>query len=99
MLTVVQTPTFQSWLDDLKDLKARIRIVARIRRLETGHFGDCAVVGDGVSELRVHVGPGYRLYFARRGNTVVILLIGGDKSTQSRDIRRALQLALEIGEL
>ncbi len=89
------TPVFERWLLDLRDRDARRRIVLRISRLELGHFGDAKPVGDGVAELRIDHGPGYRVYFARRGDTVVILLCGGDKASQSRDIRRAIQMSRE----
>ena len=96
MLTVVQTDVFARWLRDLGDLRARARIAARIERVRlTGNFGDVKSVGEGVGEMRIDYGPGYRLYFARRGPEVVILLCGGDKKTQSRDIREAIKLARE----
>lgn len=71
----------------------RARIIHRLRSAEHGNFGDCAPVGEGVSEMRVHVGPGYRIYFTRRGEVVYLLLLGGDKSTQKRDIQRAIEIA------
>jgi putative addiction module killer protein len=89
MLTVIQTESFQEWLDDLKDMRAQVRITMRLRMAELGNLGDWKSVGDGVSEMRVDVGPGYRLYFTRRQNVLIIMLAGGDKSTQSRDIKRA----------
>lgn len=89
------TPVFERWLLDLRDREARRRIVLRISRLELGQFGDAKAVGDGVSELRVDHGPGYRVYFIRRGATIVVLLCGGDKGTQSRDIRRAIAMSRE----
>jgi putative addiction module killer protein len=90
--TVQQTQEFQDWLDDLKDVRAQVRIAARIRLAEAGNLGDWKSVGGEVSEMRVDVGPGYRLYFTRRGNVVIIMLAGGDKSTQTRDIKRAQKL-------
>jgi putative addiction module killer protein len=90
--TVQQTQEFQDWLDDLKDVRAQVRIAARIRLAEAGNLGDWKSVGGEVSEMRVDVGPGYRLYFTRRGNIVIIMLAGGDKSTQTRDIKRAQKL-------
>jgi putative addiction module killer protein len=90
--TVQQTQEFQDWLDDLKDVRAQVRIAARIRLAEAGNLGDWKSVGGEVSEMRVEVGPGYRLYFTRRGNIVIIMLAGGDKSTQTRDIKRAQKL-------
>ena len=89
MNTLLQSPEFASWLAGLKDLSGRARIADRIVRAEAGNFGDCSSVGEGVSEMRVHYGPGYRIYFTRRGEVVYLLLIGGDKSTQSQDIARA----------
>jgi putative addiction module killer protein len=99
MPVVYQTERFVEWLDGLRDRKAQVRIAARIRLVEAGVLGDWAPVQGEVSELRVHFGPGYRLYFTRRGNAVILLLCGGDKSSQSRDIRDAIKLSKEIGEL
>ena len=96
MFTVQLTPTFQSWLDGLRDVRAKVSIARRIDRISAGNFGDVKPVGEGVSELRVDVGPGYRVYFVQRGSHWVVLLAGGDKSSQSRDIARAQQLAKEI---
>lgn len=90
-----QTPVFGRWLKDLKDLQARAAIVLRLKQLQAGYLGDAKSVGDGVSEMRWHMGPGYRVYFCRRGQQVIVLLAGGDKSTQVRDIARAKQLAKE----
>jgi putative addiction module killer protein len=96
MQIVVQTDVFTQWLANLRDVRARARIVARVERVRlTGHFGDAKSVGDGVSEMRIDYGPGYRLYFVRRGGEVVILLCGGDKHSQARDIREAVKLAKE----
>jgi putative addiction module killer protein len=98
-VSVVQlTEEFQGWLDELADRKAQVRIVARLRQAEGGNLGDWAPVGGQVSEMRVHVGPGYRLYFTRRGGVLIIMLAGGDKSTQARDIKRAQRIAAELGE-
>jgi putative addiction module killer protein len=96
VLTFIRHAAFDEWLHRLKDAKAKARILARITSAAHGNFGDCKPVGDGVSEMRVHAGPGYRLYFARHGKVVYVLLCGGDKSTQDRDIRRAKALAEEI---
>ena len=96
MFTVQVIPAFQSWLDALRDIRAQVSIARRIERIAAGNFGDVRPVGEGVSELRVDVGPGYRVYFVQRGGHWVVLLAGGDKSTQSRDIERAKQLAKEI---
>lgn len=99
MFTVRQTEAFVAWLDALKDKRARVRIAARLRQAEAGSLGDWQPVEGEVAEMRVHYGPGYRLYFVRRGRVLVILLNGGDKSTQARDIRRALKLAATLGDL
>ena len=96
MYTVLQTDEFQTWLDELSDRRAQIRIAARLRLVEAGSLGDWASVGGLVSELRVDFGPGYRLYFTRRGNLLVIMLAGGNKSSQKRDIRRAQKIASEL---
>ena len=96
MKSIFTTETFDDWYADLKDRQAVTRIQARIDRAEDGNFGDCAPVGEGVSEMRIHYGPGYRVYFVQRGMELVILLAGGDKSTQSRDINTALILAREL---
>lgn len=99
MLTVLQTEEFVAWLDALKDKRARVRIAARLRQAEAGSLGDWQPVEGEVSELRVHFGPGYRLYFVRRGRVIVVILNAGDnKSTQERDIRRALKVAAELGD-
>lgn len=80
---------FRQWIHALRDILARAKIRVRLNRVRLGNFGDAKAVGDGVSELRIAHGPGYRVYFARTGNTIVLLLCGGDKSTQKRDINRA----------
>jgi putative addiction module killer protein len=98
MFIVRQTEEFVEWLDELQDKRAQIRIVARLRQIEAGNLGDWQSIEGEVSELRVHHGPGYRLYFTRRGKVIVVLLNAGDKSTQKRDIRRALKIAAEIGD-
>jgi putative addiction module killer protein len=95
MIEVRQTEVFAEWLSRLSDNSAA-RIVTRIRRMETGNFGDAKSVGGGVSELRIDYGSGFRVYFTRRGNTIVILLCGGDKKTQRRDIAKAQQMAKEV---
>jgi putative addiction module killer protein len=94
MIAIRQTEAFQDWMRSLGDANARSRINARIVRLAGGLFGDVKPVGDGVSELQIDVGPGYRIYFAQRGRVLVILLCGGDKSSQRRDIARAKAQAL-----
>lgn len=92
-MEVRQTELFARWFDGLRDTRARMRIAARIRRLSLGNSGDVKPVGGGVSGMRIDYGPGYRVYFVRRGTTTVILLAGGDKGTQDRDITRARELA------
>ncbi len=96
MFTVRPTPRFTQWLKGLRDRRAASRIAARIVRLEAGLFGDAKPVGGKVSELRVDFGPGYRLYFMREGEQLVILLCGGDKSSQQRDIELAKELAAQL---
>lgn len=93
--SVVETPVFRAWLDGLRDRKARARIDDRLRRLSDGNAGDSKSVGDGVQELRLHFGPGYRIYYTWRGDVLVILLNGGDKTSQARDIAKARLLARE----
>lgn len=89
------TAVFSTWLDDLRDNAAKARILVRLRRLELGNPGDVKPVGEGVSEMRVDYGPGYRVYFVQRGKELIILLCGGDKRTQANDIARAKQMAAE----
>jgi putative addiction module killer protein len=96
MLEVRQTAELSRWLATLKDLIARAAIVARLRRLSLGNPGDVRPVGEGVSELRIDVGPGYRAYYLRVEQLAVLMLAGGDKSSQDRDIRRALDMARDI---
>ncbi len=96
MLEVRQTDDFVTWFAGLRDREARARINARIRRLSLGNPGDVKPVGSGVSEMRIDYGPGYRVYFVGQGNTVVVLLCGGDKRSQDRDIAQALGLAKEV---
>lgn len=93
MLELKQTTTFRKWWTRLKDKRALGAILSRLDRLAYGHAGDAEPVGEGISELRIHHGPGYRVYFQRRGDAVVILLCGGDKSTQAKDIKTAKRLA------
>lgn len=90
MVEIKFTAAFDAWLNGLSDRKARVRITARIDRLRFGNPGDVKAVGEGVSELRIDHGPGYRVYFVRRGEALIVVLGGGDKSTQSRDIAKAL---------
>ena len=97
-MEVRQTEEFAAWLDGLTDLRAAARIAQRILRLQSGLMGDVKPIGRGVSELRVDHGPGYRVYFVMRGQVLIILLCGGDKRTQRRDIARAQTLAAELEE-
>lgn len=94
--SITLTEQFAEWLEILRDHEGRARILKRLRRLADGHFGDCKAVGDGVSELRMFFGPGYRAYFTMVGDTVVLLLVGGDKDSQPRDIALARKLAKEV---
>jgi putative addiction module killer protein len=96
MIEVRQTETYAQWFDALRDRQAKVRIDIRIRRLSMGNPGDVKPVGKGISELRINYGPGYRVYFTQRGETLIILLAGGDKSTQDRDIKIALDLAKNL---
>lgn len=98
MFTIRQTEEFVAWLDALKDKRAQIRIAARLRQVEAGSLGDWQPVEGEFSEMRIHYGPGYRLYFVRCGRVIVVMLNAGDKSTQKRDIRHALKLATELGD-
>jgi len=93
---VRKTDNYARWLDGLRDIHARARILARVERLAAGNPGDVKPVGESVSELRIDYGPGYRVYFTTRGRTVIILLAGGDKRTQATDIKRALRLARNL---
>lgn len=93
MIEIRKTEVFAKWIDGLRDIRARARVQARIERLASGNPGDVKSIGEGVSEMRIDYGPGYRVYFKRRGSILIILLAGGDKSTQSRDIKTALRLA------
>jgi putative addiction module killer protein len=98
MIEVRQTAVFRGWHAGLRDLRARARIAVRIDRLAEGNPGDVKPVGEGVNELRIDHGPGYRLYFVQRGQAIVVLLCGGDKSSQARDIRQAKALAKETDD-
>lgn len=98
MLSVQLTQQFQDWLDRLRDVRAQVRIAARLRQAEAGNLGDWKPVGSGVCEMRVDFGPGYRLYFSRQGNVLIVMLAGGNKSSQTRDIRRAQQLLQSLEE-
>ena len=96
MLEIRKTETFAQWLDGLRNIHARARVQVRVERLAAGNPGDVRPVGEGVSELQIDYGPGYRVYFTRRGRTVIILLAGGDKRTQAADIKTALRLARNL---
>ncbi|MBM4142517.1 MAG: type II toxin-antitoxin system RelE/ParE family toxin [Lentisphaerae bacterium] len=93
MIEIRETREYGAWFESLRDRTAKTRILIRIRRVSLGNFGDVKPVGEGVSELRVDYGPGYRIYFLRKGETLVVLLGGGDKRTQARDIQRAIALS------
>ena len=95
MLEILKSETFDDWLSNLRDSKARARILTRIDRLACGNPGDVKAVGRGVSEMRIDYGPGYRVYYQQRGSVVALLLCGGDKSTQDRDIQRAIEISQE----
>ncbi len=96
MIEVRKTDIYAEWIDGLRDIKARARILMRVERLVSGNPGDVKPVGEGVSEMRFHYGPGYRVYFKRHGQKLIILLAGGDKSTQTKDIRTAIELARNL---
>lgn len=96
MNEIRKTDTYARWLDSLRDIHARARVLARVERLAAGNPGDVKPVGEGVSELRIAYGPGYRVYFSMRRRTVIILLAGGDKRTQATDIKTALRLARNL---
>ena len=98
MYEIRRTETFSKWLDRLRDARARVRVLSRLTRVEGGNLGDHKPVGEDVSELRIDYGPGYRVYFTKRGSTIIVLLVGGDKSSQKQDIKRAIQLAQELEE-
>ena len=97
MGTFLRSTVFNGWLSELADDTGRARILQRIRSAEAGKFRDFARVGEGVSEMRIHIDPGYRVYFTRRGATIYLLLLGGDKSSQKRDIKRAIAMARDLG--
>ena len=98
MMTILKTSKFTKWIQELKDLKGKARIQARIDKLEFGHFGDCESIGSGVFELRIHFGPGYRVYLMKKGLELIILLAGGDKGSQAKDIKQAINLSNELRE-
>src|SRR4030043_493286 len=96
MMAIRKTETFAKWLDGIQDIRARARILVRIERLSAGNPGDVKPVGEGVSELRIDYGPGYRVYYKEQGREVIILLAGGDKHSQAKDIKTALRLARNL---
>jgi putative addiction module killer protein len=98
MIEIKQTETFRKWRSQLKEEQVRGLIASRLDRLGFGHAGDVEHVGQGISELRIHYGPGYRIYFHKHGNSIIVLLCGGDKSTQAKDIKTAKRLATEWSE-
>lgn len=98
MIEIRETDVYHVWFETLKDKRAKARIDVRIRRVSLGNFGDVRLVGKGVSELRIDYGPGYRVYFIQHGNILVILLCGGDKSTQAKDIQRVHELTQALEE-
>ena len=98
MNTLIQSSAFAEWLDSLKDQIGKARILHRLAQASFGNFGDSKPVGDGISEMRIHYGPGYRVYFVRHGTVVYVLLCGGDKSTQARDIAKAKRMAKKLKE-
>lgn len=98
MNTINRTETFSTWLADLKDLKARAKVVIRVKQAAQGNFGDVKPISEGVWEMRIHFGPGYRIYYAREGRVIYLLLNGGDKSTQKQDIKTAIAMWKDIQE-
>ena len=99
MKEIIRSETFSDWLTALKDARARARILMRIDRMKEGNFGDSEPIGDGLSEARIHYGPGYRVYFVKHGEAWVLLLCGGDKKSQRADIKAALAMVDELGGL
>lgn len=98
MYTLIESSTYSEWFARLRDRQAKARIIARLRRVELGNLGDWKPVGESVSELRIFYGSGYRVYFTQRGEEIILLLLGGDKSTQEDDIKKAIHLANELRE-
>lgn len=96
MVEIRKTELFAKWIDNLRDVQAKARVLVRIERLASGNAGDVKPVGEGISEMRIDYGPGYRVYFIKHGSELIILLAGGDKSSQSADIKVALRLAREL---
>ncbi|HWX02016.1 type II toxin-antitoxin system RelE/ParE family toxin [Collimonas sp.] len=98
MFEILLSDLFKRWLHDLRDAQGKASILRRIRSAGFGNLGDVEPVGDGISELRIHTGPGYRVYFTRRGKSLILLLMGGDKSSQKKDIKRAREMAKSLKE-
>lgn len=98
MFTIKTTPAFDSWLDGLKDRMTKIRLLARLKKASLGNLGDVSPVGEGVSEMREHFGPGWRMYYVQRGNVLIVMLGGGDKSTQAADIANAIKIMTILEE-
>ena len=96
MYRIETTALFDLWLTRLRDVTGKAAVIRRLHQAEAGHLGDCKAVGEGVREMRIHTGPGYRLYFVQRGDVLLVFLAGGNKHTQQRDIARALVLAKEV---
>ena len=96
MVEIRKTELFAKWIDNLRDVQAKARVLVRIERLASGNAGDVKPVGEGISEMRIDYGPGYRVYFIKRGNELIILLAGGDKGSQASDIKTALRLARNL---
>lgn len=96
MIEIRKTEHFANWLDNLRDIQVKARVLVRIERLASGNAGDVKPIGEGVSEMRVNYGPGYRVYFVQRGSELIILLAGGDKSSQPRDIKASIRLAQNL---
>ena len=96
IIEILKTELFAKWLDNLRDIKAKARVLVRIERLAMGNAGDVKPVGEGISEMRIEYGPGYRVYFTKRGSELILLLAGGDKSSQSGDIKVAMRLARDL---
>lgn len=93
MIEIQSSPEFDQWIDTLRDRRAAAKVFGRIERLQDGNPGDVKSVGDGILEMRINYGPGYRVYYTRKGSVIILLLCGGDKSTQAKDIRRAVEIA------
>lgn len=96
MIEIRKTDTFAKWIDGLRDIRARARVLVRIERLSLGNPGDAKPVGKGISEMRIDYGPGYRVYYKKTGQKIIVLLAGGDKSTQSKDVKTAIRLAQNL---